>query len=282
MGKTVKVDAHHHFWKISRGDYHWLESEPESIRCDFLPQHLKPLLERAGIDRTILVQAAETEAETQYILELAAANEFIVGVVGWLDMEAPGRIEVLESWAKHPKFLGIRPIIQGIPDPDWMLKPELDPVFQWLIDNDFSFDALVLPVHLSNLLTLVDRYPTLRVVIDHGAKPYIADAVMQPWMDDMAALASRPQVFCKLSGLVTEAGSRVNFDALQPYMQHLLSCFGAERLMWGSDWPVCTIAASYHAWVEMSHRFVESLSEDQRRDILGHTALRFYAPKALA
>ena len=169
MNQPFCIDSHQHFWQLSRGDYCWLESEPETINRDFLPEDMQPLLAEAGVDKTILVQAAETTAETDFILSLADKYDFIAGVVGWVDMNHTSSLQALDRLSQHPKFLGIRPIIQGIADPNWMLKTELDPFFRWLIDNDFSFDALVRPIHLENLLLLLARYPELRVVIDHGA-----------------------------------------------------------------------------------------------------------------
>lgn len=272
----MRIDSHQHFWQLARGDYDWLGPELQAIYQDFLPQQLKPLLADAGIDKTVIVQAAETVAETDFILSLADEHDFVAGVVGWVDLEKAESLATLERLVQHPKFLGIRPIIQGIADPDWMLKPELDPIFRWVIDNNKTFDALVLPVHLENLRTLLTRYPELKVVIDHGAKPEIAQDIMTPWAENMAALAENTSALCKLSGLVTEAGDDASYTHLQPYMQHLLSSFGADRLMWGSDWPVCTLAAGYGEWVAMCEQVLAPLSEAEQAKIWGGNANRFY------
>lgn len=277
MTSAVRIDSHHHFWRLARGDYDWLSPELKAIYCDFLPQHLQPLLERAGIDKTVLIQAAETTDETDFILGLAEEHDFVAGVVGWVNMETPDALATLDVWAKHPKFLGIRPVIQDIPDPDWMLKAELDPVFRWVIDNDFTFDALVKPIHLDNLIVLLARYPELRVVVDHGAKPQIAHDEFSPWSEQMAQIAEQSSAYCKLSGLATEAGDDPSYSRMQPYMAHLLKHFGANRLMWGSDWPVCTLATPYQNWINCTDQFLADLSSDEKDRIMGLNAQAFYA-----
>lgn len=279
MSVNRTIDSHQHFWRLGRGDYHWLTDELKAIYRDFLPETLAPLLAASGIDKSITVQAAETVNESDFILELAEDNEFVSGVVAWVNMEDSTDLAALERWKDNPYFLGIRPVMQDIPDLEWMLKPELDWAFQWLMQNDFSFDALVKPPQLQNLLKLADRYEQQRMVIDHGAKPYIAEGEMEPWASHMAALAERPHVYCKLSGLVTEAGEDVSYEKLEPYMEHLLACFGAERLMWGSDWPVCTLASTYDTWVDISRRFLGALSESEQALIWGDTAHAFYKIK---
>jgi L-fuconolactonase len=276
LSNIVRVDSHQHFWKLDRGDYDWLNAEPASLKRDFLPHDLQFLLNQNAVDYTVIVQAAETVEETDYILELAEAHSFVAGVVGWVDMNLPGTLEVLERLKQHPKLLGIRPVIQGIADPDWMLKPELDPVFKWLIDNDRSFDALVKPVHLDALYILLQRYPELRVVIDHGAKPDIASDTFNPWAEKIQKISEDSTAFCKISGLVTEAGANVSYEKLYVYMNHLASCFGAQRLMWGSDWPVCTLAATYSEWVEYMNNFLSEFSVEEGKAIWGGNAISFY------
>lgn len=276
MSKILRVDSHQHFWKLDRGDYHWLSSEPATINRDFLPHDLQPLLTQNAVDYTVIVQAAETVEETDYILGLADANSFVTGVVGWVDMNLPDTLKVLERLQQHPKLVGIRPIIQGIANPNWMLKPELDPVFKWLIDNDRSFDALVKPVHLDALYILLQRYPELRVVIDHGAKPDIASDAFNPWAEKIQKISEDSTAFCKISGLVTEAGANVSYEKLYAYMHHLATCFGPQRLMWGSDWPVCTLVASYSEWIGYVSTFLSKLPPEDRKAIWGENAIRFY------
>lgn len=276
LSNILRVDSHQHFWRIDRGDYHWLHSEPSVLRRDFLPSDLQPLLHQAKVDYTVTVQAAETVAETEFVLKLAEENRFVAGVVGWVDMNLPSAIQILERLHQHPKFLGIRPVIQSIADPDWMLKSELDPVFTWLIDNDLSFDALVKPVHLDALYTLLKRYPELRVVIDHGAKPGIASDAFNPWAEKIQKIGEESTAFCKLSGLVTEAGADASFEKLYPYMNHLISSFGATRVMWGSDWPVCTLSAAYCEWIKYVDALLGGYSLEEQRSIWGASAINFY------
>lgn len=276
MSKILRVDSHQHFWQLDRGDYHWLKTEPTSLQRDFLPHDLQPLLHQTKVDYTVLVQAAETLAETDFILYLAAANPFVAGVVGWVDMNQLASIDVLARLKTHPKLVGIRPVIQGIADVNWMLKPGLDPIFTWLIDNDLSFDALVKPIHLDALYVLVQRYPELRVVVDHGAKPDIAADAFEPWSEKIQKISEYSTTFCKISGLVTEAGQDVSYEKLSRYMNHLVTCFGAQRLMWGSDWPVCTLRASYAEWVSYIDALIENMSSDDRKAILGESAISFY------
>lgn len=276
MPGFLKVDSHHHFWRLSRGDYSWLTSELEPIYRDFLPDELAALLKACGVDKTVIVQAAETVEETKFILQIASEHDFVAGVVGWVNMEANDVESILDVFAKHPKFVGIRPVIQDIEDVNWMLKPRLDRAFQWIIRNGYTFDALVKPQHLDNLKVLLQRYPSMKVVIDHGAKPNISGGVFDRWAKDMQDIAASSQAYCKLSGLVTEAGVNPAYDVLESYMSHLLKVFGVERLMWGSDWPVCTLSSTYSEWFELSEKFLNTLNETQQQAIWGGNAQRFY------
>jgi len=272
----MRIDCHHHCWKIDRGDYNWISNDLPELNRDYLPEHLAPLLKAAGIAKTILVQAAETVEETDYILALAEQHDFIAGVVGWVDIEHSSSVDTLNRLAESRWFLGIRPVIQDMEDTQWMLGKSLDSSFQWIIDNNKTFDALIKPRHLDILPTLLQRYPEMRVVIDHAAKPDIANNQFQPWADKMSAIASNTNAFCKLSGLVTEANGQISKLDLEPYMDHLVQCFGAERLMWGSDWPVINLACDYNHWIQVSGEFLSKFPPEQQRAILGDTARRFY------
>lgn len=271
-----RVDAHQHFWLLSRGDYGWLTPGLGAIHRDFLPSDIEPLLARHAIAATVLVQAAPTEAETLYMLSLADRHPFVEGVVGWTDFAAPDAPAAIARLARHPKLKGLRPMIQDIADVDWMLRPELEPAFRALVANDLVFDALVLPRHLDNLLRLHQRHPDLRVVVDHCAKPAIASGDFTGWADGMRHIAAETSAACKLSGLVTEAGAEWAVERLRPYVDHVLSVFGPERVLWGSDWPVCTLAASYDDWVAATDRLLEGCSDDERQAILGGNAARVY------
>lgn len=276
MPDQQRIDSHQHFWLLSRGDYGWLTEDLAPLYRDFLPDDLSPHLVWTGIHQTVLVQAAPALQETHYLLQLAQQTSFIGGVVGWVDMEKPTAPNVLETLAAHPFLRGVRPMIQDIPDPAWMLQPQLEPVYARLADLGLSFDALVTPRHLQNLYELLGRHPQLAVVIDHGAKPDIANNVFQPWADEMETLAANTGAYCKLSGLLTEAGEAPVYEKVQPYMQHLLDCFGAERLMWGSDWPVLELAADYQTWHNITNRFLQDLNPADRLKIRGGNAKTFY------
>lgn len=270
------VDSHQHFWQLSRGDYAWLTPELKDLYRDFLPQDLSPLLREAKIERTIVVQAAPTDKETEFLLGLARQSEFIAGVIGWVDMAAPRIKKRIKQLARDPWLKGFRPMIQDIADDDWMLSTELAPAFEAIIEHDLVFEALVFPRHLNNLLTLLTQYPDLKCVINHGAKPDIANDTWQPWADDIAALANHTNAYCKLSGLLTEAGSRTDYESLKPYMTHLFEQFGGQRLIWGSDWPVLTLASDYRTWYSMALVFIRETHAEVEADIMGGNATRLY------
>ncbi|MBL6079665.1 amidohydrolase family protein [Belnapia sp. T18] len=267
----MRVDAHHHVWRVARGDYGWLR--PESPICrDYSLGDLRPLL--GDIDATVLVQAAPTEAETRFMLDAARGSAGMVrGVVGWVPLEEPERVAAL---AAEPLLRGLRPMLHDLPEPDWILRPGLGPALEEMAARGLVFDALVRPVHLSSIRALAARHPRLRIVLDHGGKPEIAVRRMEPWAGEVAALARCPNVTCKLSGLVTEAAPGWQAVDLRPYVAHLLRAFGAGRLMWGSDWPVVDLAGGYAAWREASLTLLEGLTETDRARILGGTAAEVY------
>ncbi len=273
----MRIDAHQHFWSIQRTDYGWLTPDVGPIYRDFLPDDLAPLLKNAGLDGTVLVQAAPTVEETEFLLNLAQHNDFIKGVVGWVDFESPSAPDDITRLANNPKLVGLRPMIQDIPDDDWMLKPELSLAFERLIAENLTFDALTFPRHLKNLVTLLDRYPDMRVVIDHGSKPQIRNNEFDDWADDMAKVAASTSAFCKMSGLVTEASAQWTIEDLRPYVEHLLATFGPTRLIWGSDWPVSLLASNYEQWLEISAKLLEDLSPPDRDAIFGANATRAYS-----
>lgn len=271
-----RIDAHQHFWRLSRGDYGWLTPALGAIYRDFLPEDLAPLLAATGMEKTILVQAAPSVAETEFLLKLARNTPFVAGVVGWADFTAPSACSTLKRLAADPLLVGLRPMIHDMPDPDWMLRPELGQALQAMQREGLVFDALVRPQHLSRLLTLADRHPELTIVIDHGAKPRIAEGNLDPWRADMAALGARGTLHCKLSGIVTEAGDSWDQDKLHPYVDHLISTFGPSRLIFGSDWPVCTLATPYEDWLATAEACCDGLRLEERAAIFGGNAERVY------
>ncbi|WP_120634919.1 amidohydrolase [Ruegeria sp. EL01] len=272
----MRLDAHQHFWSVARGDYGWLTPDLAAIYRDFLPNDLRPLLQRAGIEGTVLVQAAPTLAETEFMLSLTDETPFVKGVVGWVDFEAADADAQIAALAEHPALVGLRPMIQNIADPNWMLGSALNPAFEALQRQGLTFDALIVPEHLGPLRQLLERYPTMRVVIDHGAKPAIRDGLIDDWADGIAALAHQTETYCKLSGLVTEAHPDWQADDLRPYVQHLLETFGPSRLIWGSDWPVCTLASTYERWLDTTDTLLGALTKTERDAILGGNAARAY------
>lgn len=273
----MKVDAHQHVWRVDRGDYGWLTPELTPLYRDYSLDDLRPHLSQAGIVGTVLVQAAATEDETRFMLEVArASNGLVKAVVGWIDMLALDAPDRLARLAADKRLRGIRPMLQDIPDVDWMLDRRLDPVFRAIQDLGLAFDALVKPPHLPNLRRLLERYPDLAVVVDHGAKPHIAAGAREPWGSDIAAIARESGALCKVSGLVTEAKPDWRVDDLRPYVDHLLACFGSARLIWGSDWPVVNLAGGYDRWRAASDALLAGLPAAGRAAVEGGNAAKFY------
>jgi L-fuconolactonase len=276
MTPGPRIDAHQHFWRLARGDYGWLTPAQGPIYRDFDPADLAPLLRRCGIDATVLVQAAPTVAETRYLLEVAAACPFVAGVVGWAPLDDPDGPAAIEALAADPRLKGLRPMIHDLPDPAWMLGPALVPALRALSAHGLAFDALVRPVHLLPLRRLLDRHPDLRVVIDHGAKPEIARDGLRPWAEAMRGLARDTGAWVKLSGLVTEDGPQWSVARLRPYVEVLLEAFGPGRILFGSDWPVVTLQASYAEWVAAVDALLHGLDPGARGAILGENARTVY------
>jgi L-fuconolactonase len=274
----MHIDAHQHYWDPKRGDYGWLTRELEPLYRVFGPADLAPLRERAGVARTVLVQAAPSVEETRYLLGLARGDASIAGVVGWvplLDRDAPSLIADL---ARDPKFKGVRPMLQDLPDDNWIANAALQPAVDALIAHDLTFDALIFARHVDALEIFAQRFPSLRIVVDHGAKPSIRDARAgwQPWADSITRLARLPNLHCKLSGLVTEAAPGWSEATLQPYVEHLLVSFGAKRLMWGSDWPVLNLNGDYLLWHSIASELLAGLTDAERDEIFGDNASSFY------
>ncbi|MEP1610436.1 MAG: amidohydrolase family protein [Roseobacter sp.] len=277
----MRVDAHQHFWQPARGDYHWMPKDNPILNRVYGPADLISHLQECGMDGTVVVQAAATVHETEYLLGLADASPAIKGVVGWVDFENPEDIDHLRRLSKHPKFLGVRPMIQDIPDVNWMLRDDIQWAFEALVDLDLTFDALGFPEHISNFLALMKRYPDMRVVYDHCMKPQITDQrngrdAFSEWAEGMALLATETCGYCKLSALVTEAGDNWATEDLRPFVDHVFDVFGADRVMWGSDWPVCRLQSDYQNWHDVSVELTQRFSERERAELFGGTAVRFY------
>jgi L-fuconolactonase len=277
--RPPRIDAHQHFWRLGRGDYGWLTPALAPIYRDFEPADLEPLLRRTGIDRTVLVQAAPTVAETRFLLELAARTPFVAGVVGWAPLDAPNAEEVVAELAGDARLRGIRPMLHDIPEVDWMLRSAVSAGLRAIAVRNLTFDALVRPPHLPSLRRLLDRHPDLRVVIDHGAKPDVAagrTTSWAPWADDMAHLARDTRSWVKLSGLVTEDGASWSVERLRPYVDHVLHHFGPDRVIFGSDWPVVTLRAGYAEWLAAVEALLGGLERSARDRVLGENAVACY------
>lgn len=272
----MRIDSHQHFWTLSRSDYGWLTPSLVPLYRDFQPADLAGVMHRHDVVATVLVQAAATVAETDYLLRIADRHDFVRGVVGWADLLAPDLETTLNRLGLNPRFKGVRPMLQELPDVAWIAQPELDRAAQALIARDLSFDALVKPPHLPHLWRFAQRNPALRIVIDHGAKPEFGAGSRDAWRNALRPLARLPNVFCKLSGLVTEAGSDWDVERLRPHVDDLLDLFGPRRLMWGSDWPVLELAADYGRWVETSESLLTLLNPAEREAVWSQTANRFY------
>lgn len=266
------IDAHQHFWRVGRNGFAWPTPDLGAIYRDFGPDDLRAASAGLGLAGSVAVQSQPSAADTDWLLALADSEPLILGVVGWVDLlsvDAPTRIAEL---AGHPKFRGVRPMLQSLDDDAWIARPELAPAIDAMVTHGVSLDALVFARHLPHLLILAERHPALRIVIDHGAKPPIAAGAFDAWAEAIARLAALPHVCCKLSGLLTEASPNQPPEAVAPYVNHLFACFSADRLMWGSDWPVVNLAADYGAWHDLARR----LSGPHAGTVFSDVARRFY------
>ncbi|NRQ35558.1 amidohydrolase family protein [Nonomuraea sp. NN258] len=270
------VDAHQHFWNLETVDYPWLTPDLGILHRTYGPEDLMPELAAAGVDRTVLVQAADSLAETDAMLALADAHDFIAGVVGWVPLDRPEEAaHQITKYRKHPKFVGVRHLIHDEPDPDWLVQDTVLESLGLLAATGLTLDVVSrLPRHLDHVVTLAERHPTLKIVIDHLSKPGIRDGRWEPWASGLARAAALPTVHAKVSGLVTEADhDRWTVADLRPYVEHAIEVFGPRRLMYGSDWPVALPAAGYQqVWAAAR----ELLGETDRDQVFGGTAGRFY------
>jgi L-fuconolactonase len=272
----MRIDAHFHCWQLSRADYGWLTPALAPIYRDVSVADWQAQSAPQGVTGGVLVQAAATESETHFLLVQADVNPSVLGVVGWVDWLASDVAQRIERLAQHPKLKGLRPMLQDIADPQWILQPALAPALRAMSDHGLVLDALIKSVHLPHMGEVAQRHPGLRIVIDHGAKPDIAHREWQPWADGMAKLASGTQCLCKLSGLLTEAGPSPAPGAITRWADHILATFGAERVLWGSDWPVLELSSSYARWWEESQTILCSQNPSERAGILGENARRLY------
>lgn len=273
----MRIDAHQHFWRYTAEDYGWIPDNGLALKQDRLPVHLKPLLARTGMAGTIAVQARQSLAETDWLLQLADENPFIKGVVGWVDLCSPDLRDQLTRYAAHPKFKGVRHVVQDEPDDRFMLRPQFLNGLGQLAEFDLTYDLLIYPKHLSAAIEVVRQFPKQRFILDHIAKPSIRSHLLAPWADGLKVLAGHANVHCKVSGLVTEANWEMWATAdFKPYLEVVFDCFGPDRLMFGSDWPVCTLAASYSETLLITLEFAAGRSPSALDKLFGLNALAFY------
>ena len=271
------IDSHQHFWQVGRFDYPWMTSDLGVLYRDYLPHDLAPIIEARGVKRTVLVQASNSVAESHWLLKLADENSFIAGVVGWVDLMSSIIDAQLDELSAHPKFKGVRHLVESEPNDDWLIQPAVLSGLRQLSRYRLSYDLLVHTRHLKYVLQVVEAVPELSFVIDHLAKPPIAKNEIKEWSQALKPLASYPNVHCKLSGLVTEANwTSWQTDDLRPYVEYALELFGADRLMFGSDYPVCLLAASYDRVLDAFQEILEPLSDVDREKIFSKNAAKFY------
>lgn len=271
------IDSHQHFWVYEPDKHAWIDDEMKVIRKNFLPEDLKKLYQENGIDGCVAVQADQTLSETDFLLDLAEKNDFIKGIVGWVDLRASNIESVLEKYSRFPKLKGFRHVVQGEPDHNFVLRPDFLNGIAALEKYNFTYDILIFPHQLGAALELVKRFPKQKFVINHIAKPYIKDRFYDGWATLMKAISEYPNVYCKLSGMTTEADyNNWTPQQIEPYMQLVLDSFGTKRILFGSDWPVCLVAGNYTKTKELVTRFIAKLSMEDQAAIMGDNAMQFY------
>ena len=271
------IDSHQHFWQVGRFDYPWMSADNATLYRDYLPDDLEPISKNYGVRRTVLVQASNSLAETRWLLELADRHAFIAGVVGWVDLTSPQVESQVVGFVTHPKFKGVRHLVESEPADDWLAQPQVIRGLNVLAAHGVAYDLLVHTRHLKHVLTVAERCPNLRLVVDHLAKPPVAARDIEEWSREMRAVAQIPGIHCKLSGLVTEADhARWTAADLKPYVECALEWFGPARMMIGSDWPDCLLAAPYERALDAYRALLAGLNEGERQAVLAGTAARFY------
>jgi len=284
MTDPARVDAHHHFWDPTRAEYPWLTPDLAAIDRAFGPEDLEPLLAASGIGSTVVVQARHSMDETRELLEIAATSPFVSGVVGWVDLTDPAvgtTLDALREGAGGSRLVGIRHQVHDEPDPEWLLRADVRRGLRAVADAGLAYDLLVRPRELPAALEIVRAFPDLRFVVDHLAKPPIREGELEPWASLMSRFEPLDNATCKVSGLVTEGDWHAwAVDDLAPFVRHAIGVFGPTRLMFGSDWPVCLLAASYERVVEAARRLTAALSEAERQLVFGGTATRVYRLEA--
>ena len=272
----MRIDSHQHFWKFDPVRHAWIDSSMQNIAKDFLPKDLKPLLESNLMDGCIAVQADQSETETEFLLKLAEENSFIKGVVGWVDLSAEDISQRLEVFSKNTLFKGVRHVLQAEKEGFMLQDPFLRGISE-LKNFNLTYDILIYPKQLEEARVLIEKNPDQPFVLDHLAKPYIKQQKIKNWASDIKELAKYKNVYCKLSGMVTEADwNHWQFENFKKYLSVAFDTFGSDRLMFGSDWPVCLLAGSYEHVVKIIDLFIENLEQEEKNNIIGRNACNFY------
>jgi len=271
------IDSHQHFWRYNPEHHGWINDDMAVIRRDFLPKELEQIYRHNDIDGCVAVQVDQTEADTEFMLSFARKYEFIKGVVGWVDLQAPDVKDRLDYFSGEEKIKGFRHIVQGESDPDFLLGENFCRGIGMLRDYNFTYDILVYHHQLDSVEKFVEKFPDQQFIIDHIAKPAIAQGEMDQWSKRMISISKHQNVYCKLSGMVTEADFKDwTYEQIVPYIDTVLECFGPSRLVYGSDWPVCLVAATYEEQFGVVQKAIEKLSPAEKKQILGENAIRFY------
>ena len=273
----MRIDSHQHFWSLGMFPHGWIKPELKAIHRSFGPNDLKPLLDKHQLDGSVLVQTFSSLEETRWFLTLASQHDFIRGVVGWVDLADPDVGETVDGLMDHPKFVGVRHVVHDEPDPLWLTRDAVQAGLGALASLGVPYDFLIRPQHLSAALQVAQRHPELRLIVDHIAKPRIADRGWDDWAVGIAELASYPNVWCKLSGMITEASwTAWKADDLKRYVHHVVEVFGPGRLLFGTDWPVCLLAGSYDRAVQALEATLPQMSDSELKGIWGENAAKFY------
>jgi len=276
MTRALRVDAHHHLWRFNRVEFGWIDDTMSVLRRDFLTSDLKKELEAVGIDATVAVQARESIEETLWLMECARLTPAICGVVGWAPLTFDELPDILDCFGHSPKLVGFREVVQGKPD-GYLMQPAFNRGIEELTKRGYSYDVLIQERQIMETIQFVDQHPHQKFVLDHAAKPRIFSNELEPWKTNLHELARHPNVYCKISGLVTEANWQTwSGDSLRPYLDVCVDAFGPKRLMAGSDWPVCLVASSYSRWWDVLALYFAGFSESENRRIFGENALEFY------
>ena len=273
----LKIDAHHHLWKFDADEYGWIDEGMEVLRRDFLPADLHKEMAASGIDGALAVQARQTVEETHWLLQWAGQNDFMKGVVGWVPLAEPNVGAVIEQFSANLKLRGVRHVLQDEPDENYILREDFNRGIRELARYNLTYDILIFERHLPQTIRFVDQHPKQKFVLDHLAKPRVKERAISAWREHMLELAKRENVYCKISGLATEADHK-NWteEQLQPYIDTVLSAFGAKRVMFGSDWPVCLLALRYEKWVDIVAKTASRLSVTEQQRLWAGTAVEAY------